>query len=75
MAVEDTPDHRRIFGADGECVRFFKSPSELSAVVSGLLEHEEERHSLAAEAHLRVTEGHHTYRDRLETILQTAGLG
>jgi hypothetical protein len=69
LAVEDTCEHREIFGRDGECVRFFRSTAELLTVTSELLADNSERQRLAAAVRSRLVDGgHHTYAARLQAI-------
>jgi hypothetical protein len=70
--AEDTPGHRAIFGADGEAVRYFRTPAEAAALATALVPDAAERARLAAAIRARVTRGSHTYRDRLATMLSAA---
>jgi spore maturation protein CgeB len=72
MLVEDTDEHRAIFGTDGEAVVYFRTPNEAAARVKSLLANPVERTRLGASVHSRITSGAHTYRDRLATMLETA---
>ena len=69
MLTEDTPEHREIFGSEGEAVIYFKTLGEMVEKAHWLLNHETERLRLAQSAHQLVTQGGHTYGDRLKTIL------
>ena len=69
MLTEETPEHREIFGSDGESVLYFRSIPEMVERTIWLLGNETERKRLAAAAHARVTQGHNTYGDRLATML------
>lgn len=69
MLVEDTEDHRRLFGPDGEAVRYFASREELVERAGWLVGHEAERSRLAATAQALVVGGNHRYRDRLTSML------
>jgi spore maturation protein CgeB len=69
MLTEDTPEHREIFGAEGEAVVYFKTPTEMLEKTQWLLNHDAERQRLAASAHQLITQGAHTYSDRLKTML------
>jgi len=73
MLTEDTPEHREMFGADGEAVRYFRSIPEMVDHARSLLDNEAERYRLARTAHARITRGRNTYADRLEAMLETAG--
>jgi spore maturation protein CgeB len=69
MLTEDTQEHRDIFGNEGENVLYFNSVSEMLDKTQWLLEHEQERQRLANNAYKLITQGHHTYGDRLQTML------
>ena len=69
MLVEDTEDHRSLFGDDGECVRYFTTMDELDQQAKALLKNPDERQHLAEAVHRRICkEGQHTYADRLRAI-------
>lgn len=70
MLTEDTQEHRDIFGNEGENVLYFNSISEMLEKTQWLLEHELERQRLANNAYKLITQGHHTYGDRLQTMLE-----
>ena len=70
LAMEDTPEHRNIFGEDGECVVYFSDPASLVAACKKLLEDPGLRRKLRERAHQVITEGKHTYKDRLESLLE-----
>lgn len=74
MLVEDTVEHREIFGADGEAVAYFRTIDEMIAKLRWLLDHDDVRRRLALAAHRRIVGGNHTYRDRLLAILNMVGL-
>ncbi|MGA2590651.1 MAG: glycosyltransferase [Bryobacteraceae bacterium] len=69
MLVEDTEEHREIFGTDGESVVYFRSIPEMIEKARWLLDRPAERQRLAAAAHARVVAGRHTYQDRLAAML------
>ncbi len=69
MLAEDTPEHRELFGPDGESVVYFDSPARMSERVTWLLDHPDERVRLASAAHRRVTEGKYAYVHRLAEML------
>ena len=71
LVVEDTSDHRALFGADGHAVAYFAEPEEAVEKVAALLRRPDLRRDLARRAHAIVTTGGHTYADRLKSILQT----
>ena len=70
LLVEDTTDHRGLFGADGECVGYFTAMDDLEQKARTLLAHPEDRARMARAAHQRISaQGRHTYADRLRSLL------
>jgi hypothetical protein len=70
LAVEDTEEHREMFGPEGECVSYFRSMDALGNLCHFLLEHPEECRRRTQAVHERICrEGRNTYADRLETVL------
>jgi spore maturation protein CgeB len=69
MIAEDTEEHRGIFGPEGECVLYFKSPEEAAHKTLWAIRNPGERRRMAAAAHSRIIFGGHTYKDRLKAIL------
>jgi hypothetical protein len=69
LLLEESPEHREIFGAPGEAAVYFRGAAELVERARRLLADGPERARLARAARLRVTTGGHTYRDRLAAIL------
>ncbi|WP_424099155.1 CgeB family protein [Moorena producens] len=69
MLTEDTQEHRDIFGSDGEAVMYFSDVDEMIQKARWLLDNDTERERLAQTAHQLITQGKHTYRDRLKTII------
>lgn len=69
--VEDTPEHRAIFGPDGGAAVYFDSPDAMVREARALLGAPARRRQLAEAAHARITRGGQTYRDRLTTMLET----
>ncbi|OYU12437.1 MAG: hypothetical protein CFE38_08195 [Comamonadaceae bacterium PBBC1] len=72
MLVEDTAEHRDIFGLDGECVHYFNGPQQAAAKIRLLLNDQVVRKRLAQAVSERVTAGGHTYTHRLQSMLQAA---
>lgn len=72
LAVEDTAEHREIFGSEGETVRYFRTPSEAAVLCRTLIGNSAERLRLSAAVKTRIREGANTYSDRLRTILAIA---
>lgn len=71
--VEDTEEHRKMFGSDGEAVLYFKTPEELVQRVREAFGNPELRVKLRRNAHRAVTERPNTYVDRLRSILEAVG--
>jgi spore maturation protein CgeB len=74
MLVEDTEEHRTIFGNDGDAVHYFRTPKQGATLARVLIDRPAERARLAASVRYRITGGANTYRDRLRTILDIAGV-
>ena len=71
LLVEDTPEHRDLFGDEGECVAYFGGVSRLLAQARALLPDAALRERLAAAVYRRiVVDGRHTYTDRLARMLE-----
>ena len=70
MLIEDTIEHREIFGKDGETASYFRSIPEMVNRARLLVENEAERNRLASAAHARITRGRNAYADRLEAMLE-----
>ncbi|MBV6501863.1 MAG: hypothetical protein CJBNEKGG_04393 [Prosthecobacter sp.] len=76
LAVEDTDDHRVLFGSDGEAVVYFSGMQDLPAACQRLLAlPEQARAVMRRSVRERVTHGSHTYADRLQTIHAVAKPG
>lgn len=69
MVTEDTLEHREIFGDEGEAVSYFSNADELVDKLRWLTTNEQECSRLARAAHMRITQGQHTYKDRLITVI------
>jgi spore maturation protein CgeB len=69
MLVEDTPEHRDLFGPPGRTVTYFASIPELLTELRRLVNDAEERRRLAAAVRKHILEGRHTYDDRLRAML------
>lgn len=72
ILAEDTPEHRAIFGGDGEAVVYFRTPREAGDHGRRLLADASERARLRAGARALIVRGAHTYRDRLQTMISWA---
>lgn len=75
MVVEDTRDHRDVFGPEGETVCYFQTPGAMVAKVRQLLDDEPRRLRLRDDVHRRVVNGGNTYADRLRAIVAAAEVG
>jgi spore maturation protein CgeB len=75
MLTEDTPEHRELFGNDGDAVLYFRSIAEMVDKTQWLLSNDTERNRLAAAAHTRITTRGNTYTDRLQTMIDCASRG
>ncbi|MCI0390835.1 MAG: glycosyltransferase [Acidobacteria bacterium] len=69
MLVEDTEEHREIFGAEGKAVIYFNHIEQMIEKARWLRESGGERQRLAESLHHVITSGKHTYRDRLASML------
>jgi spore maturation protein CgeB len=72
MVVEDTREHRDLFGPDGQAVVYFSRIEEAVDKTRRLLADPDARQDLAHAAHELVTRGAHTYADRLAVMLRLA---
>ena len=69
ILAQDTPDHRELYGADGETVRYFSSEADVAARAQELLRDGAERERLAVAVHSRVVRPENSYYARLESLL------
>ncbi|MEZ4731751.1 MAG: glycosyltransferase [Caldilineaceae bacterium] len=74
MLTEHTDEHQRILGPEGEAVTYFHSIPEMLEKAKWLLQNATERQRITYTACQRITQNHHTYQDRLTTILQLIDL-
>jgi len=72
LVVEDTEEHREIFGKEGETAIFFKNTGEMAEKAKWLLTHPAERERLKKAVHQHVTTGQNTYAHRLTSMLNHA---
>jgi spore maturation protein CgeB len=75
MLTEDTDEHRKLFGLEGECVLYFQNELEMVVKARWLLERPKERYRLAQAAHAKIIGGRHTYQDRLREIILRSSTG
>lgn len=73
MIAEDTEDHRSLFGEEGECVLYFATPEQAAEKSNWALSNRAERLRMAQACHSRIANGRHTYADRLQQLLISAG--
>ena len=71
MLTERSSTHDELFSEDSEAA-FFGSPDEFVAKVRSYLARGEDRARIAAAGHRKVTQGRHTYADRLAEIIDAA---
>jgi spore maturation protein CgeB len=71
MLTERSTAHDELFSEDNEAA-FFNSPDEFVAKVRSYLGRDEDRVRIAAAGHRKITQGRHTYGDRLAEIIQAA---
>jgi spore maturation protein CgeB len=69
ILVEDSDDHRDLFGPDGEAVVYFSTPEQGVAQLRQLLTDPDRRTAMAARARAAIARGHHAYADRLQAML------
>ncbi|MBI1748980.1 MAG: glycosyltransferase [Acidobacteria bacterium] len=69
MLVEDTEEHRDIFGEEGQAVVYFQTKEELIRKIKWLLPNDGERARLAQSSYRMMVSGRNTYRDRLQVLL------
>lgn len=71
MLTERSSSHEELFSEDNEAA-FFGSPDELVAKVRSYLVRDEARARIAAAGYRKITQGQHTYADRLAEIIEAA---
>ena len=69
MLAEDTAEHREIFGPDGECVVYFRSPEDAAVRAKALLSDPPERARLMRAVRGKILGGKHSYTDRFATMV------
>jgi hypothetical protein len=69
MLVEDTDDHRALFGGSDESVAYFRTAQDAVDRLRALLADAPLRAALSLRARERVTRGDHTYAARLRDML------
>lgn len=69
MLAEGTDTHRGIFGEDGSAAAYFETAQELVEKLRWLLDRDADRKRLTQAGHQMITQGGHTYEDRLRSML------
>jgi hypothetical protein len=69
LLVEDTDEHRAVFGGDDAAAVYFTSPEDVVDRARALLTDAPRRRRLASAARALIAGGHHTYHDRLREML------
>jgi len=72
MLVENTEEHREIFGKELQAVAYFSDIDEMIEKLKWLLRCDGERQRLSRSSHQLITQGNHTYGDRLISMLSLA---
>ena len=73
LVAVDTPEHRELFGQNGDCVEYYTRVEDMVMKVKTLLDHPDRARSLGARLHARICQHHHhSYADRLSALLATA---
>lgn len=71
ILAQDTADHRELYGADGDTVRYFSSAEDIAVRARELLGDDAERERLAVAVHSRVVRPENSYYARVEKLLGT----
>ncbi len=71
MLVEDTQEHRQIFGAENHCVLYFNDMEQMVEKTRRLLSDSSERLRLRQKVYQKITTEKNTYKDRL--LMMTTG--
>ena len=69
LVMERTDEQIDIFGEEDSTVRYFQDPNELLTVCKELLEDQSARSRLRQEAHQCITQNSHSYKHRLQELL------
>jgi spore maturation protein CgeB len=69
MLVEDTEEHREIFGEEGKAAIYFSNIDQMVEKARWLRGSDEVRMRLAGSLYKVITNGNHTYSDRLASML------
>jgi spore maturation protein CgeB len=71
MLTEDTGEHRKIFGAEGDAVIYFRTIDEMIQKAKFLIANESHRNRLIEKCHNLIVGNSNTYKDRLLTMLNS----
>jgi spore maturation protein CgeB len=71
MLVEDSIEHRELFGPEGEAVSYFDSIAQMTEKAVWLSGHADKRRELATAVLRRISQAPNTYADRLTEMIQT----
>lgn len=69
LVVEDTDDHRHLYGEEGECVHYFDTPEQAAVLCEVLATDQALRSRMRQRVSERIAGGGHTYSDRLAEII------
>lgn len=71
VLAEDTEEHRRIYGKEGEQVLYFASEQALVTKARWLLSNRQEGRAMGKRLNQAMVQGNNTYADRLKAMLAT----
>ena len=71
VLAEDTEEHRRIYGKDGDLVLYFDTLQSLCRKARWLLTNRQEGRFMGKRLHQAILQGNNTYADRLAAMLAT----
>jgi spore maturation protein CgeB len=74
ILVEDTADHRELFGPNDHAVRYFRTIAELVREAKRLLADPTARHRLSTQLRKTIAAGQHTYAHRLADMLHSLNM-
>jgi spore maturation protein CgeB len=69
MLVENTAEHRDIFGPDGECVSYFDGLADIGQRAAALVAARDFGQGMAKRVRERIEVGRNTYADRLRQMI------
>ena len=70
MIAEDTPEHRELFGPEGECAFYYRTPADIVRHVRALRADPERARRVGQNAEARIRTPHNTYAARLRTMVE-----